>query len=340
VETDGYPSVAVVVPFRNEVDNLPVLLRSLYAQHYSGDYEIILVDDFSTDGGGAIGVPDDVNLRTLQLRDYPLFLRTAAHKKSALTLAISQTDCQVIVTTDADCQWQPGALQRIGEAYRQGADVVLGPVLISPATDFCSAFQALDMAAYQLFTEATVTSGHPALANGANFSFRKQAFDQVGGYRGVDHLPSGDDVLLLHKFAATPGLAIRYTGDAESVVRTLPVTGWQALWQQRLRWAGKAGSYASPALTFAQAIAFCTSAVILICLGLGLADGRFALVGLFVWGVKALVDATLLRALCIRYDCRELMRWYPLAQLIYPIYLVSVGTAALLGVQVSWKGRP
>ncbi len=315
------------------------MLSSLYAQDYPGAYEIILIDDHSTDGGGAAIVPNGIELRTLRLCNYPEYLRTAAHKKNALTLAIDHTDCEVIVTTDADCILRPGMLRQIGHVYRRGADVVLGPVLISPVTDFCSAFQALDMAAYQLFTAASLRSGHPALANGANFSFRKGAFERVGGYRGVDHLPSGDDVLLLHKFAAVSGLRIRYAGDREAVVRTLPVVGWRALWRQRLRWAGKAGAYASPALTFAQALAFCTSAGILASLLLGMFDYRFALVGVCSWLVKAAIDRRLLRSVCHRYGRGELMRWYPLAQLIYPLYLVSVGTAALFGVKVGWKGR-
>jgi len=77
---------------------------------------------------------------------------------------------------------------------------VLGPVLIAPADGFCNAFQALDLAAYQFLTAATAHQGRPALANGANFAFHRELFEAVGGYQGVDHLPSGDDVLLLHKF--------------------------------------------------------------------------------------------------------------------------------------------
>ena len=33
------------------------------------------------------------------------------------------------------------------------------------------------------------------------------------------------------------------------------------------------------------------------------------------------------------------MKWYPLAAIIYPFFLVGVGTAALLGFTTKWKGR-
>ena len=333
------PSIAVLVPFRNEAGNLPALLQSLYRQQYAGFFEIILIDDFSTDGGGADRVPPGISLRTLRLEDFPHYLNPVAHKKSALTLGVALTDCDVIVTTDADCVWPPAGLQRLGETFAAGADVVLGPVMIDPVTDVCSGFQALDLASYQLFTQATAVGGAPALANGAHFAFRKNAFAAVGGYRGVDHLASGDDVLLLHKFIASGRQEIRYLGKPDAIVATKPVDGWSALWRQRVRWAGKAGHYANAELRAAQALAFLNSLGIVAGLLLSLYDVRFLGAALLAWAFKAGVDYLLLREVCRFYMHGHLLRWYPAAQFVYPFYLVAVGTAALLGVRTDWKGR-
>lgn len=49
---DRWPSVAIVVPARDEADMLPVSLPSLQAQDYPGAAEIFLVDDCSKDGTG------------------------------------------------------------------------------------------------------------------------------------------------------------------------------------------------------------------------------------------------------------------------------------------------
>ena len=46
----GNASVCVVIPARNEADLLPMTLRSLLTQTYSGTLNIVLVDDHSTDG--------------------------------------------------------------------------------------------------------------------------------------------------------------------------------------------------------------------------------------------------------------------------------------------------
>ncbi|WKV75544.1 glycosyltransferase [Streptomyces sp. PCS3-D2] len=51
-----WPSVAIVVPARDEAGVLPLSLPSLLAQDYPGAAEIVLVDDGSTDGTGALAV--------------------------------------------------------------------------------------------------------------------------------------------------------------------------------------------------------------------------------------------------------------------------------------------
>src|ERR1700733_7544710 len=48
------PSVAVVVPARDEAPLIEASLRSLLAQEYAGQFRVILTDDNSTDGTGDI----------------------------------------------------------------------------------------------------------------------------------------------------------------------------------------------------------------------------------------------------------------------------------------------
>lgn len=331
----AYPLIAVVVPFRNEAAHLPRLLHTLRAQDYPPDrYFVILVDDHSSDGGGA-GASETL----LKLADARLPDTTVAYKKAALELGVRHAEtAEIIVTTDADCHWPVGTLKGVVEKFREGADVVLGPVVIDPVTDYCTAFQALDLAGYQLFTAASVAMGRPTLANGAHFAFRREAFVRVDGYAGVDHLPSGDDVLLLHKFMAA-GLCIAALTDPRAVVTTRPVAGWRATWKQRLRWAGKAGEYASPLLTAVQGLAFLTSLGIVV----GLLLVPFGWV--FMWGagvawlIKGVADWILLRSVCTHYDRKDWLRWYLPVQVMYPFYLVGIGTAALLGMKAEWKGR-
>jgi hopene-associated glycosyltransferase HpnB len=52
--TNPLPSVCAVIPARNEAALLPKTLRSLLSQTYTGDFNIILVDDQSTDNTAII----------------------------------------------------------------------------------------------------------------------------------------------------------------------------------------------------------------------------------------------------------------------------------------------
>ena len=332
--------ISILIPFRNEASNLPDLLSDLRGQDCPRDrYEIIFINDHSTDGGdrflaGVSGV------KLLHLADHPDLATTKAHKKAALSLAIARSTADIIVTTDADCRWPPNVLSALAAEFADGADVVLGPVFISPVDNFCAGFQALDLAAYQFLTRACVAAGTPALANGAHFAFRREVFAEVGGYTGVDHLPSGDDVLLLHKFVNhRRPLKFAYVRTPSALITTHPVVGWRALWLQRLRWAGKAGEYASPVLARAQVLSFLTALAIVVGLVWGVFDVRFLYGALVAWGLKAAVDGVLLRIVTAHYGRGRDMRWYFLVQLGYPFYLVGVGVAALLGVEAGWKGR-
>jgi cellulose synthase/poly-beta-1,6-N-acetylglucosamine synthase-like glycosyltransferase len=342
------PSIAVIISFRNEAENLPALLVSLRAQDYPTDaFEVVFIDDHSDDGGpdflgaaaGArkgITAQGELRIRLLSLVDHLAGRSVVAHKKEALAYAIGQTKAEVILTTDADCALPADLLSRVAEAFQPPVDVVLGPVLIGEGAGFLHAFQALDLAAYQLYTAAMVGGGAPGLANGACLAFRRERFFEAGGYAGVDHLPSGDDVLLLHKFNTAGFRAAWLPGRAP--VLTNAVTGWRALWRQRLRWAGKAGNYVHPGLQFGQALAFLTSLAIVLALFTFPLHLRPRLI-LLLWSTKIIVDFLPLRSVAQRYRQAYLLWWYLPVALLYPFYLVAVGTAALLGVKTAWKGR-
>src|ERR1700712_1842793 len=53
-EPAAWPLVVAVVPARNEADVIQSSIASLIAQDYPGDLRIVLVDDQSDDGTGAL----------------------------------------------------------------------------------------------------------------------------------------------------------------------------------------------------------------------------------------------------------------------------------------------
>ena len=70
----------------------------------------------------------------------------------------------------------------------------------------------------------------PVLAEAA-----RTFFERVGGYIGIDHIASGDDVLLLQKALSDSQARIGFIADAAAIATTAAQQSWRSLWQQRLR---------------------------------------------------------------------------------------------------------
>src|SRR5690606_30809499 len=108
-ESTAKTTFTVIVPFRNEAENLPALLKSIQDLKYPNDlFEVILVDDESNDNSVEVikKVLDTSRLRRDTRTDISIInseRKTHAPKKDAITTAIHSAKYEWIVTTDADC---------------------------------------------------------------------------------------------------------------------------------------------------------------------------------------------------------------------------------------------
>lgn len=129
-EPGDWPSVAVVVPARDEATVLPMSLPSLLAQDYPGDAEIFLVDDGSTDGTGELA-------RALAARDcgLPLTVVSAGEPDPGWTGKLWALRCGIararahqpeyLLLTDADIAHEPDSLRElVSAAQSTGLDLV------------------------------------------------------------------------------------------------------------------------------------------------------------------------------------------------------------------------
>jgi hopene-associated glycosyltransferase HpnB len=114
------PSVAVVIPARNEADLLPISLRSLLLQNYPGDLFFVVVDDQSEDGTATVAQ----NLATELGQGDRFQLLSAAPLPAGWTgklwaldqgirAASHQWQPDYFLLTDADIQHSPDNLQRL-----------------------------------------------------------------------------------------------------------------------------------------------------------------------------------------------------------------------------------
>ncbi|MFG2171643.1 glycosyltransferase [Streptomyces niveus] len=125
-----WPSVAVVVPARDEAEMLPVSLPSLLAQDYPGRAEIFLVDDSSTDGTGALAreLADRFGGLPLTVVSPPEPAPGWTGKLWALRHGIElarEDGPDYLLLTDADIAHEPDSLRELVAAARtNGLDLV------------------------------------------------------------------------------------------------------------------------------------------------------------------------------------------------------------------------
>ena len=242
-----YPvSISVIIPARNEENNLPALLKGLTEQSYDKNlFEVIVVDDHSTDDTPEIVKQFAVaGIKLISLKDHVPSQGINSYKKKAIEIAIAQSKGEFIVTTDADCVVPTNWLQNIAAFYEQYKPAfIVMPVSYACRNNFLEIFQALDFMTLQGITSAAVHKNAHSMCNGANLAYSRKAFDTVDGFKGINDIASGDDMLLMHKIYKQYPDGIKYLKSKDVIVHTEPMHSWKDFFNQRVRWASKADKY-------------------------------------------------------------------------------------------------
>ena len=246
-----YPSktsFTILIPARNEAENIGMLLQSIIQQEYPIDlWEVIVIDDFSTDATTKIVLQIANLYPNIQLVELSKVLQGTqlnSYKKKAIETGISMAKNDWIVTTDADCL-APKEWLATFDAYIQEKNPVFagGPVAFTNDGSVLQTFQCIDVMALQGITAAAVSAGLHAMCNGANLTYRKDVFYEVNGFKGIDNIASGDDMLLMNKIKALYPDRMGYVFSPKAIIRTEPMHTLSAFINQRIRWASKTNKY-------------------------------------------------------------------------------------------------
>lgn len=112
----------VIIPVHNEAPTLRQLVEGIRAHIGTDDYQILFVDDGSTDNSMA-------EIRALRSEDPRVtYLRLARNvgKTQALAAAFRRTNADLVITMDGDLQDDPAELPRMLGGIRDGVDMVCG----------------------------------------------------------------------------------------------------------------------------------------------------------------------------------------------------------------------
>lgn len=323
---------SIIVPFRNEAENLPILLKSISQLDYPKElFKVILVDDESDE---RYEVPDTKYevciVKNTRVSNSP--------KKDAIVTAMQIVNTPWIVTTDADCRVTKNWLLTL-DNYIQLHDtsMIAGAVTYDCAPSLLHHFQQLDLASLQGATIGSFGIKKGFMCNGANFAYTKSFFQKLNGFQGNDSIASGDDVFLLQKAIAQFPEKVHYLKSENTIVHTKPLDNWNSLFQQRVRWASKTSSYQSSFGKALGLIVFGGNLAIVISFGLWTV-GFVALKNvLFILIVKFFIDFFLLYK-SNQFLTNNKMHYVVLSSLIYPFFSTAVGLYSLFG-SYEWKGR-
>mgnify|MGYP003630415775 CR=1 FL=1 len=327
---------SVVIPFRNEAENLTVLLQSLSEINYPKElFEVILINDSSSDDFEPI-IADFKQNKPIPIRVLDNVRKSGSPKKDALNVGIDNSKFDWIVTTDADCvvpqEWLKLFNKRI---LAQKSRFIAAPVGFLDGENYMlSNFQKLDFLSLQGATMGAFNLQRPFMCNGANIAFAKAEFARLKGYEGNDSIASGDDVFLMKKFIEVDKSSVSYIQSAEAVVLTQPQLSWKALIEQRKRWASKASAYKNWfGILTSWAVFLGNMAVLVALFFVEKHPVLFSLIAL-----KFLVDFILIAQAAFLIKQKGSLINYLWCAILYPFFTIFIAFASQLG-NYEWKGR-
>lgn len=189
---ESRPRFSVVIPAYNEAAFLGSCLDSLQDQNFPGPYEIIVVDNNSTDGTADLARARGV---------------TVVHEPTpgvcpARQSGTSTARGEIVVSTDADTVFSPGWLSRIDETFGDdpGRVAVAGPCRFVDPPWWGRVYTGVLFGVVSL---VAVITGRILYVTATNIAFRKSAWT---GY-DIEATQGGDELGLLRSLRSRGSVA-------------------------------------------------------------------------------------------------------------------------------------
>ncbi|HWB27441.1 MAG TPA: glycosyltransferase [Chitinophagaceae bacterium] len=333
---------SVIIPARNEEENIEKCILSILENDYPADmFEIIVADDFSTDATPAIVrklQQQYPNVKLMQLAEH-VISKLNSYKKKAIELCIEQAANEWIVTTDADCVVPKHWLAYYNACIQKtDAVFVAAPVMFTNNGSFISIFQCLDFISLQGITAASVSAGFHSMCNGANLAYSKASFKAVNGFKGVDNIASGDDMLLMHKILKQFPGRVGYLFTQEAIVLTAPMPDWKSFINQRIRWASKATSYQDKRIFWVLLLVYLFNLYLLVLFFVSFFKISFFFFWILLLLAKTLCEIDFMKPVAQFFSMKKLLWWFPVMQPFHVVYTVLSGWLGKFG-KYQWKNR-
>jgi 1,2-diacylglycerol 3-beta-glucosyltransferase len=327
------PTATVIVAARNEERDLPRCIASLLAQDYPTDrFEVLLVDDRSTDGTGALmqrACAENPHLFALNTADYPTHLHAKAR---AVAMAAQQARNEWFVILDADAHVPPGWLRGMMSVTDAQTGMVAGPV-IGESSSANGVVEKLFLSYAIGVVYGIEGLGGEPVTNGPNMAIHRDSYFP-GGLPSIPFRVAED--ITMWRLNRRTNKRVAAALSARTLARVAPVEGFVAMFKMHKRWI-VGGATDGPV------------DVRLSVFGVGLYAFVGSLLPLFtIWtlpvptlaavGMRALGDFLVLAAWRRRLGLTGLLRWFPVLEAYVWTGFLVIPLWAALAPKVSWSG--
>ena len=236
------PTVSVIIPAHNEEAKIGAMLASLAEQRYEGEVEFVIVNDRSRDATPAIirsFVERDARFRLVNVSEPS---RRLSPKVNAVNIGIANSSGEIILTSDADCQYAPTWVSGMVSHFEEDVAMVVGYVESTKPGDGAGPvqrFESTDWLSLMLTSMSLTHFGWKFASSANNQGYRRSAFKEIGGFGASGRAPSGDEDLLTQRMGRLQGGRIVFASDPGIRVLTQPMPSTPALLNQRRRWVSR-----------------------------------------------------------------------------------------------------
>lgn len=233
-----FPFVSVVVPARNEEENIEICINSISKSDYPIDkYEIIAVNDRSNDRTLDIllSLQNHIsNLKVVNIDEAHQHINLKG-KPGALQSGIDEANGEIIMMTDADCKVGSKWIKKISACYKNKKIGFVASFTNIEGKGLFNRIQAIEWIYMHTLGCAGIGLGQPLGCFGNNISIRKSDFDEIGGFEKI-RFSVTEDLALITEFHKQ-GKGIIYLVDEDADIETLPCRTFGEYFKQHHRWA-------------------------------------------------------------------------------------------------------
>ena len=213
-------SVSIVLTAHNAEDLLANNLPHFLEQDFPSEYEVVVVNDRSTDASEEILAAMSVqypNLHVTYIREDEKFKTT---KKLALTVGIKATKHDWILFSELDTVPSgPGWLASMQRYFTPRNEIVLGYNTIAPSKNWGNIVFRYNRLVKALHFLGMAMINMPYMAMSRNFAYRKSLFFENKGFAGHVLLPYGEDDLFVQNTGSRDNTYVNIEADAITISR-------------------------------------------------------------------------------------------------------------------------